>query len=246
MGNGELRVGNPVCKRCKANHPVGYDCTPQPIDLSRVVPMPNDKPISSAMIEAGVKSMEETGFYGYDLRDQLREAYTAMHNARDDYDARFEAADPSELGQCGKCGADYLGECPQHPSHQASTPLDDERTEAEELAIIAEAFPPKPKCGSAEPFAEYERAMREEVIPKIEADLKAQGRAAHYLRLGIPDPASKSASPLDDEVVAALRDLESAASTTARYGATTGPQWSRLAGSLIKARAALKSLQSAR
>jgi hypothetical protein len=33
----------------------------------------------------------------------------------DDYDARFEAAPTSALGQCGTCGADYLGECPQHP-----------------------------------------------------------------------------------------------------------------------------------
>jgi hypothetical protein len=38
-------------------------------------------------------------------------------------------------------------------------------------------------------LAEYQRAMREEVIPAIERDLKAQRRAAHFLRLGIPDPA---------------------------------------------------------
>jgi hypothetical protein len=41
-------------------------------------------------------------------------------------------------------------------------------------------------------FAEYERAMREEVIPAIERDLKAQRRAAHFLRLGIPDPLAAS------------------------------------------------------
>jgi hypothetical protein len=33
-----------------------------------------------------------------------------------EYERQFEAADPSELGQCGICGADYLGECPQHPA----------------------------------------------------------------------------------------------------------------------------------
>lgn len=37
-------------------------------------------------------------------------------------------------------------------------------------------------------LAAYDRDMRENVIPKIEADLKAQRRAAHFLRLGIPDP----------------------------------------------------------
>lgn len=37
-------------------------------------------------------------------------------------------------------------------------------------------------------MAEYERQMREETIPKIVADLKAQARAAHFARLGIPDP----------------------------------------------------------
>jgi hypothetical protein len=37
-------------------------------------------------------------------------------------------------------------------------------------------------------FAEHERSMREEVIPKILADLKAARRAAHFARLGIPDP----------------------------------------------------------
>lgn len=59
-------------------------------------------------------------------------------------------------------------------------------TEEEELAIIAEAFPPRPKCNSLDAsLAEYERAMREEVIPKIEQDLKAQAKAAHYIRLGL-------------------------------------------------------------
>ena len=38
-------------------------------------------------------------------------------------------------------------------------------------------------------IAEYERSMREETIPAIEAAIKAQARAAHYLRLGVPDPA---------------------------------------------------------
>jgi hypothetical protein len=37
-------------------------------------------------------------------------------------------------------------------------------------------------------MAEHEQSMREDVIPKIERDLKAQARAAHYFRLGIPDP----------------------------------------------------------
>lgn len=88
-------------------------------------------------------------------------------------------------------------------------PTDVER-EAE-LARIAEAFPPKPKCDAdgkfrpgetleeyfarngtpADPavIAEYERSMREVTIPAIERDMRANARAAHYLRLGIPDPA---------------------------------------------------------
>lgn len=37
-------------------------------------------------------------------------------------------------------------------------------------------------------LAEYGRAMREQVIPAIERDIKAQHRAAHFARLGIPDP----------------------------------------------------------
>jgi hypothetical protein len=37
-------------------------------------------------------------------------------------------------------------------------------------------------------LVEYDRAMREKVIPAIERDLKAQRRAAHFARLGIPDP----------------------------------------------------------
>lgn len=43
-------------------------------------------------------------------------------------------------------------------------------------------------AGTQAAIADYDRTMREEVIPKIDADLKAQGRAAHFLRLGIPDP----------------------------------------------------------
>jgi hypothetical protein len=37
-------------------------------------------------------------------------------------------------------------------------------------------------------LVEYERSMREDVIPAIERDLKAQRRAAHFACLGIPDP----------------------------------------------------------
>lgn len=37
-------------------------------------------------------------------------------------------------------------------------------------------------------LAEYDRMMREEVIPQIVADQKAARRAAHFARLGIPDP----------------------------------------------------------
>jgi hypothetical protein len=37
-------------------------------------------------------------------------------------------------------------------------------------------------------MTEHDRAMRERVIPAIERDLKAQRRAAHFARLGIPDP----------------------------------------------------------
>lgn len=43
-------------------------------------------------------------------------------------------------------------------------------------------------------LAEYERSMREETIPAIERALKAQHRAAHFLRLGIPDPAIATAA----------------------------------------------------
>jgi hypothetical protein len=39
-----------------------------------------------------------------------------------------------------------------------------------------------------EALTEHERAMREEVIPQIEADLREQARLAHYLRLGIRPP----------------------------------------------------------
>jgi hypothetical protein len=81
-------------------------------------------------------------------------------------------------------------------------------TEEEELRVIAEAFPPKPKCdadgkwrpgetlkeyfqrngtpAAPEVMREYDRQMREETIPAIERDIKRQARAAHYLRLGIP------------------------------------------------------------
>lgn len=44
----------------------------------------------------------------------------------------------------------------------------------------------KPVTGEA--LREYDRKMRDEVIPKIEADLRAQRRAAHYARLGIDPP----------------------------------------------------------
>lgn len=47
---------------------------------------------------------------------------------------------------------------------------------------------PEKDTGTQAAIADYDRTMREEVIPKIDADLKAQGRAAHFLRLGIPDP----------------------------------------------------------
>jgi hypothetical protein len=43
-------------------------------------------------------------------------------------------------------------------------------------------------------LAEYDRAMREDVIPAIERDLKAARRAAHFARLGIPDPALAAGS----------------------------------------------------
>lgn len=56
-------------------------------------------------------------------------------------------------------------------------------TEAEEIAMIAAAFPPKPKCDA---FADHARTMREEVIPAIERDLERQSRFAHYLRSGLP------------------------------------------------------------
>lgn len=84
-------------------------------------------------------------------------------------------------------------------------------TEEEELAIIAAAFPPKPICSGpnaphafrqgetlkeyfarhgtpADPavMAEYEKSMRENVIPAIERDMKEQQRLAHLARLGIP------------------------------------------------------------
>lgn len=79
---------------------------------------------------------------------------------------------------------------------------------AAERKRIEEAFPPKPPCSTAflpgetlkqyferlgtpaDPavVAEYERSMREDTIPKIEADLKEQARRAHYLRLGISAP----------------------------------------------------------
>lgn len=40
-------------------------------------------------------------------------------------------------------------------------------------------------------LAKYARQMREETIPAIEADIKAAHRAAHFARLGIPDPRAK-------------------------------------------------------
>jgi hypothetical protein len=39
-------------------------------------------------------------------------------------------------------------------------------------------------------LAEYDRTMREDVIPVIERGIEAQRRAAHFARLGIPDPLS--------------------------------------------------------
>lgn len=42
-------------------------------------------------------------------------------------------------------------------------------------------------------FAEYNRAMREEVIPAIERDLQEQARIAARLRLGLPAEAGRSA-----------------------------------------------------
>jgi hypothetical protein len=44
------------------------------------------------------------------------------------------------------------------------------------------------KPGDPKVMAEYERSMREETIPAIERMLKEQQRAAHFYRLGIPDP----------------------------------------------------------
>jgi hypothetical protein len=41
-------------------------------------------------------------------------------------------------------------------------------------------------------MAEYHRQMVEETIPAIERALKAQQRAAHFYRLGIPDPLAKA------------------------------------------------------
>lgn len=49
-------------------------------------------------------------------------------------------------------------------------------------------------------LAEYSRAMREEVIPAIERDIRAQRRAAHFARLGIPDPAIADTHPKDGDV----------------------------------------------
>jgi hypothetical protein len=94
--------------------------------------------------------------------------------------------------------------------------------EERELAIIAEAFPPKPKCDVDRRFrpgetlneyfarngtpvdpnvvAEYERSMREDTIPAIERDIKAQQRAAHFLRLGIPDPEAPNSDLLEEAI----------------------------------------------
>lgn len=44
-------------------------------------------------------------------------------------------------------------------------------------------------------LAHYERKMREEVIPAIDRDMKANRRAAHFARLGIPDPLLKDERP---------------------------------------------------
>lgn len=40
-------------------------------------------------------------------------------------------------------------------------------------------------------MAEYHRQMVEETIPAIEQAMKAQQRANHFYRLGIPDPEAK-------------------------------------------------------
>ena len=61
-------------------------------------------------------------------------------------------------------------------------------SEEEELRIIAEAFPPKPKCCGHIDLTEWDRVMREEVIPQIAEDERRAARAAHFMRLGCPDP----------------------------------------------------------
>lgn len=46
-----------------------------------------------------------------------------------------------------------------------------------------------------------------------------------------------------EEMVKALRNLERASTEVSRLGATTGPQWPRLTGSLISARALLSRIE---
>lgn len=100
---------------------------------------------------------------------------------------------------------------------------------AAERKIIEAAFPPKARCDAThetlkeyvdrvgEPvgpavMAEYDRSMREDVIPKIEASMRGQARAAHYLRLGIETPAP---APVDS-VVDAMRQIREARDTLNR------------------------------
>jgi hypothetical protein len=73
-------------------------------------------------------------------------------------------------------------------------------------------------------MAEYDRQMREETIPAIERDMKAQARANHFYRLGIPDPlASADRSPEGQDAQRLDAKHESAVGSEASETPNTSP-----------------------
>ena len=74
-----------------------------------------------------------------------------------------------------------------------------------------------------------------------EEDETCSLRAAWKAMLAFRTAAEARVSAREEVLVRVLGDLERAASAVHRKGAVTGPQWSRLSGSLISARAALNT-----